>query len=95
LAITRRNRCVHDIVYDILTVLSRNGEMCKTALCLSANLPVDRCNRILKLLEANGLIRREPDERVKRYRICERGYVYLGLYVKVHEILLFPKPGGR
>ncbi len=95
LTTSRKNRCIHDIVYEILTVLQRNGEMRKTALCLSANLPMDRCTSVLKLLGSYGLICETPDKRVKLYRICERGYMYLGLYVKLRETLPYLKQGRR
>jgi predicted transcriptional regulator len=69
-------------VYEFLSVSSRKWERGKTALCTSTNMPLDGRSRVIILLETHGLVCEAHGARARRYLICERGYGYLGLYVK-------------
>ncbi len=85
---TRRNRCIHEIIYDILYLLSNSiGGLVKTRLCNSAGLPLDRCSKLLGLLSSYGLVySRIVNGRVV-YFISDRGYAYLGLLEQLERIL--------
>ena len=48
----------------------------------SANMPLDRRNRVIILLETHGLVCEVHGVRARHYRMCERGFSYLGLYVE-------------
>ncbi|MET1160217.1 MAG: winged helix-turn-helix domain-containing protein [Thermoprotei archaeon] len=77
------------MVYDILKLLDLEERMLKTHICTSANLPLDRCSKILDLLQFYGLVVRVSDEKRISYSITERGYEYIGLYEKLVEIAPF------
>ncbi len=85
----RVKRCIHDIVYDLLLILSNEpwGAR-KTKLCTGANLPLDRCTGFLGLLIDRGLVyTRIRDDGAAFYYISDRGYAYLGLYTQLKRIL--------
>ncbi len=58
--------------------------------CMRANMPLDRCSKLLKHLERHGLIYCSRDE--KRYvcRTTEIAYVWVALYRELERVL--PKP---
>jgi len=85
-----RYRCIHDIVYDLLKTLAYNQYMVKTRLCSYSNLPLDRCNEILSILESNGLIISRNIGIRTIITITDKGYVYIGLYEQMTSILRFP-----
>ncbi len=86
-------RCIHDIVYDILEVVADSIYIGKTRLCSYANLPLDRCSEILDLLMEYGFIIVEEHSGRNVYSLTERGYEYIGLYRKLHELLPLPHRG--
>lgn len=75
----RRNRCIHDVVYDVLSAL-RERPLRLTPLCTLANLPVDRGLKLLSMLEECGLVTSREERGRKTYSLAELGYVYVSLY---------------
>ena len=84
----RKNRCIHEIIYDILYSLSNSiGGLVKTRLCSSAGLPLDRCNKLLGLLSSYGLVYSGVIGGRVVYFISDRGYEYLGLLEQLERLL--------
>jgi len=83
----RTYRCIHGIVYDILCILSTEYRLGKTKLCSSANLPLDRCSKLLLLLAEKGLIYERSADRTRFYEITEKGYEYIALYEHLNSLL--------
>lgn len=81
----RRNRCLHDIVYDVLSQL-REGPKRLTPLCTAANLPVDRGLKLLSALGECGLIVSREERGRRVYMLSELGYVYISLYEELSRI---------
>ena len=84
-------RCIHDIIYDLLKTLSGNEYVVKTRLCSSANLPLDRCNALLHVLESSGLITGIPKGNRVVYVLTDKGYAYIGLYEQLSHLLNLPR----
>jgi len=59
----------------------------KTKLCSLSNLPLDRCNVLIKLLIDRGLVFERVIEGKRYYEISDRGYEYIALYNKLNEII--------
>jgi len=78
-------RCIHDTVYDLLKSIQRSSKPIKSRICRASNLPLDRCEKILVLMESYGLICRYFSEGRGIYEITERGYQYMGIYEKLLE----------
>ena len=83
-------RCRHQIVADILSALSRApGEgLGITRISLSVGAPVDRVRRVMRELEASGLVYLDRDRRV--YVITEKGYEWLSVYLVLESIFKPP-----
>lgn len=86
LNLNRKNRCIHHIIYDMLRALTRKP-LRKTNLCLTANLPLDRCSPILSLLESYGLIYKTEAKGENLFFITEAGYIYVGLYQELLKLI--------
>lgn len=81
---SRRKRCIHDVVYDVLSAL-REGPAKLTPLCTLANLPVDRGLRLLSVLEECGLVTSREERGRRVYLLSELGYVYVSLYEELSK----------
>lgn len=79
-------RCIHDVVYDILLSITNAGRPLKSRVCLASNLPLDRCERLLKVMEEYGLIYSRIIEGRRVYVLTERGYQYMGIYESLRDI---------
>lgn len=82
-------RCIHDVVYEILLLITSTGKPLKSRVCLASNLPLDRCERILETMEKYGLIYSMFIDGRKTYAVTEQGYQYIGIYESLRSI--FPK----
>ena len=80
------NRCKHDIINDMLGVLSTDSRRI-TELCMSGNVPVDRGKEIIATLEKYGLLIHSGESGEIVYRITDRGYEWLGLYRMIRKVL--------
>ncbi len=69
----RRNRCIHDIIHDMLATLAE-GERGITELRLNSGIPVDRGKKIVDYLVACGLLTIGVEDNRVRYRITVAGY---------------------
>lgn len=78
-------RCVHDVVYDLLKSIQEALRPIKSRICRASNLPLDRCEKVLELMESCGLIYSYFSEGRRIYEITERGYQYMGVYEKLLE----------
>jgi len=83
-------RCIHDIVYDLLSTLAGESGVVKTKLCTTANMPIDRCNEVLRILETYGLVTGFRRNRETVYVLTDRGYAYIGLYEQLNHLLNLP-----
>ena len=82
----RKYRCYHDIIESILRAISE-GESKITRICLKAHIPMDRCKRILNILEHYGLIMKYSVGATTYYIILDRGYEWLGTYEHLKTLL--------
>ncbi|MGB9758763.1 MAG: winged helix-turn-helix domain-containing protein [Thermoproteota archaeon] len=82
----RTNRCLHEIVYEMLEAIAREGPKNVTSLCRIANIPVDRGKIIVNLLVKSGILASYEYERNRYYIVTENGYDYLGTYKHLKEI---------
>ncbi|AFK51390.1 hypothetical protein TCELL_0967 [Thermogladius calderae 1633] len=85
--LARAKRCHHDIVYELLTAIRDEQPALKTRVCTASGLPLDRCSKVLALMEGLGLVYREGAGRGSGYYVTEQGYVYIGLYEKIMEVM--------
>jgi len=83
----RKYRCVHDIIYDLLKTLSNEYRLKITQLCSQANLPLDRCSKIIQHLVNHGLVRRVVSGKHVFYELSDLGYAYIGLYDQLNNII--------
>ncbi len=60
------------------------------SVCMRANMPLDRCSKLIKQLESNGLVYCSGEGRRYVCRVTERAYVWMGLYRELERVL--PKP---
>lgn len=84
----RKNRCIHEIIYDLLKNIAEHGNSSKTKICSYSNLPIDRCNKLLIILENNGLLTKIFEDNKEKYVLTANGYAYIGLYEQIRKILL-------
>ena len=82
----RRYRCYHDIIEALLSNLLE-GEVGITRLCSKANIPLNRCKKLLSILEEYGLVVKVVIGTGFGYRILERGYEWLSIYHYLKELL--------
>ena len=80
-------RCIHSVIYDLLKSIQKSRIPLKSRICRSSNLPLDRCSRVLELMEEYGLVYSYFNSGRKVYEIAERGYVYIGVYERLLELL--------
>ncbi|MFZ8783653.1 MAG: hypothetical protein ACO2OR_06715 [Desulfurococcaceae archaeon] len=80
-------RCIHSVMYDLLKSIQRSRVPLKSRICRSSNLPLDRCSGVLELMEKYGLVYSYHRGGRKMYEIAERGYVYIGVYERLLELL--------
>lgn len=81
----RRGRCVHDVIYDVLSTL-KEGPVRLTPLCTAANLPVDRGLKLLSALEECGLVISKEEKGRRVYTLSELGYAYIALYEELSKV---------
>lgn len=83
----RKNRCFHEIIYDLLKNIDEYEGIRKTQICSSSNLPIDRCNKLITILEINGLLIKITNNSREKMVLTSRGYAYIGLYEQIERIL--------
>ncbi len=82
-------RCWHQEVADALKAIMEGADSLRTV-CMRANMPLDRCSKLLKHLERRGLIYCSREGRRYVCRATEMAYVWVALYRELERIL--PKP---
>jgi len=80
-------RCIHSVIYDLLKSIQKSRVPLKSRICRSSNLPLDRCSGVLELMEKYGLVYSYHCSGRKMYEVAERGYVYIGVYERLLELL--------
>jgi len=58
-----------------------------TEVCMKANLPVDRGNKLLRMLTDKGLAYSFKEGKRRKYFVTDLGYEYMGIFLKLKEIL--------
>ncbi|HDD33813.1 MAG TPA: hypothetical protein ENG30_01530 [Thermofilaceae archaeon] len=85
---TRRRRCRHEIMADILNYVSVVGRARPSWIARFANLPLDRANRLLGEMVSLGLLKEDVEEDGARYyRVTERGFKYVELYRRLRILV--------
>jgi len=85
--LARSKRCHHDIIYELLTTIRDGFPALKTRVCTASNMPLDRCNKVLDIMESFGLIYRRGEGRGAEYYVTEQGYIYISLYERLREVV--------
>jgi len=83
---TGKNICIHHIIYDVLRALTR-GPFRKANLCLTVNLPLDRCSALLSLMESQGIIYKASSSK-NLFMITNTGYIYVVLYEELTKLTI-------
>ena len=80
---TALKRCRHDVVADILRVLSSMESKKTSRIALEANLSHQRTRRLLETMALRGLVQRDSRG---GYMITSRGFEWLRLYNMLKEL---------
>lgn len=74
---------------DVLKAIVEGADSMR-AVCMRANMPLDRCSKLLNHMESYGLIYRSREGRRYVFRATEVAYAWAALYRELERIL--PKP---
>jgi len=79
--VKRKKRCFREIAAEILSALSQRP-MKLTEISLSANIPTDRCRRVLDFLRARKLVSLTG----RTYSITSRGAAWLAEFRRLQAL---------
>jgi len=80
-------RSKHQIIYDILTLISNKGGKVKpTHILYGGNLSHDRLKKYLKELIDAGFIEQVKEKTKTFYTITEKGYKFIEEFKKIEEM---------
>ncbi|MEM1509112.1 MAG: winged helix-turn-helix domain-containing protein [Thermofilaceae archaeon] len=84
---TRKKRCHHEIIADILEYLNGANQARISWIAMHANMPLDRITFLLQELEKRELVRKVKSSRGEYYKLGRRGHEYLESWRKLKVIL--------
>ena len=80
-------RSKHQIIYDILSLISHKGGKVKpTHILYGGNLSHDRLKKYLKELIDAGFIEKTEDKGRVYYQLAEKGYKFMEEFKKIEEM---------